>query len=165
MKKAIYYPGLGGGVEPGMTQILKYFGYKLRQKKLDYYGIWYNDKGKTFMENAIKDAQDADLIIGISFGGYVAYHVAMATGKKCILINPALDRNKTRTGIYDFDMDYEPKKFPLNVYISPDDEVVPPQYTTDFIKNNDVDCKVYFIKDMDHGSSYEHIVQILRHAK
>ncbi len=165
MKKAIYYPGLGSGVEPGMTQILKYFGYKLRQKELDYYDIWDEDKGKTFMEKEFDNAKDADLIVGISFGGYVAYHVAKATGKKCILINPALDRKKTKTGIYDFDMDYEPKKFPLNVYISRYDEVVPPKYTTDYIKDNAVDCKVYFIDDMGHGSSYEHIVEILKHAK
>lgn len=164
MKKAIYYPGLGGGIERGMYQIMRHFGYKVRQQNLDYYDIWNLDKGKSFMEREIEIAKDSDLIFGISFGGYVAYQVAKATGKKCILINPALDRKKTRTGIYDFDINYEPHKFPLNVYIATHDDVVPPIYTTEYLKKNEPDCKTFFIEDMSHGSSYEEIVQILKHS-
>lgn len=163
MKNAIYYAGLGGGKEPAMYKILAHFGYKLQQEDLDYYDIWYTDKGKAFMEEEIKKAKNTDLIIGISFGGYVAYHVARATGKKCILINPALDRAKTTTGIYDFDMAYEAKKFPLNIYLAPEDNVVPYRYTTNYIKKNNIECEVYYIEEMDHCPSYQELIQILRH--
>ena len=32
------------------------------------------------------------------------------------------------------------------------------------MKSN-VDCEVYFVDDMGHGGSYEHMIQIIRHAR
>jgi predicted alpha/beta hydrolase family esterase len=165
-KRAIYYQGLGGGLQEGMFYIFqKLFSYKLRHRDLDYYDIWETDQGKEFMKKEIEIAKNADCIFGISLGGYVAFHVARATGKKCVLINPALDRSKTLTGIYDFDMNYTPQKFELSMYIDPDDDVVPSQYTFDYIDTNNIDAEIYLINEMGHSPSYEHVVEILKHSK
>lgn len=37
--------------------------------------------------------KNIDIIIGSSFGGWYALHVAGRTGRKCILINPLTDKN------------------------------------------------------------------------
>lgn len=165
MKKAVYYTGLGGGVEPVLDRILDYFKYDLYQEDHDYYQYWIDDKGESFMRREIENAKDKSLVIGLSFGGYVAYHVAKANGIPCILINPALDRAKTRTGIYDFEMNYEPKDIKLEVYIATDDNVVPPRYTTNYLKKNSIECQIVKIDDMGHNCSYQHIFDILGNSK
>jgi alpha/beta superfamily hydrolase len=165
MKKAIYYAGLGGGVEPMLYEIFNYFGYDLIQEDYDYYAEWHSDKGANLMMREFEKAKDADLIFGISFGGYVGFHVAKATGIPCILINPALDRAKTRTGIYDFIMDYVDKSPEFEIYIATQDEVVLPRYTINYLKRNKNKVSLMMVEDMTHGSSYEHIVKFLYESK
>lgn len=82
--KIIYLHGWGGTSDEAKNNILKKFGDKVECPIIEYNRI------KNII-NIVSDWLSAPetIIIGTSFGGYIAYYASVYTEKPALLINPA----------------------------------------------------------------------------
>lgn len=130
-RTAILYHGLGSSPSPMRERSLIKRGFNVINELHDYEYEYDKDLGKSLFERELEKASKSDLIIGISFGGYLAYHLSRATGKECILINPALDRTKSKTRMKkDFKISYNRIPSSVDVYVGSNDKIV--DYETTF---------------------------------
>lgn len=131
---ALLYHGLGGSPSPMREKSLTKRGFNVINEHHDYVEEYNFDFGKSLFERELIKAEKSNLIIGISFGGYLAYHLAKATGTDCILINPALDRSISKTSLKkDFDIKYEKKVCSIDVYSGCFDRIVDYEKTLDYL--------------------------------
>ena len=84
-RKVIIYHGLGSQPSPTRNSLLTRKGFDVHADQFDYNSEWNLDMGKSLFERELSNAKSCDLIIGISFGGYLAYHLSKALGKNLIL--------------------------------------------------------------------------------
>ena len=121
-KTVAMYHGLGSAPNKDRNKTFTKLGYNLISELHDYKELFYKDLGKDFFDTEIEKIKDCNLIVGISFGGYIAYHLSLATGIPAILINPALDRLKSKTDMNKhFDMQYELKGSNIEVFCGVND--------------------------------------------
>lgn len=163
MAKVIYFHGLGGGHE----SLIDMFGYisdiEIIQNPTSYYEEWEKDKGREYFQSLIKI--EADIVVGTSFGGYVAYHYAKAKGLPVYLVNPALDRSLSTTGIGWMDFKYRFKKSQTTIFLGERDRVVPNRFTIDYLNDKEPSAKFYSFKHMEHSLSMFEWLQIWRLIK
>src|ERR1700744_2497277 len=93
-KVCVLYHGLGSKPDLFRINRLKDRGFIVICEHFDYEAEWKLDKGKSLFSRELKKVNKVDLLIGISFGGYLAYKLSKATGINLLLINPAIDRSK-----------------------------------------------------------------------
>lgn len=165
-KLCVYYHGLGGSAATYMKDVFKSMGYYLVTETVDFYEEWLKDRGKSFIESQIKKYKKVDLIVGLSFGGHVAYVMSKATGADLLLINPAVNRKRSKTGIgyYVSPFNREPKESNIEVYFGEYDYVVPMQYTQEFLQQQGEKYSAYLIKNMMHDMYYHEFAFILKHS-
>jgi predicted esterase YcpF (UPF0227 family) len=139
--RVIIYHGLGSRPSPQRDKILHKFGFDdVISEHHDYYKEWDKDRGESFfnIQNEKMSHQDIDLIIGISFGGYIGYHLSKANGVPAILINPALNRDLSKTKIshylISYNSNYNPK---IEIYMGSEDVSVPSINTISFLENKE----------------------------
>lgn len=161
MVKIKYFHGLGGGHSSLLSLLGAVSDFEIIQKPTDFYREWDKDLGKSYFDS-LKDIK-ADIALGISFGGYVAYHYAKMHGIPCFLINPALDRDLSKTGIDWMDFRYKEKKSDLTVYLGQMDDCVPNYYTTNYLENKN--AKIYSIPRMGHSPDIEEWLHIWANIK
>jgi predicted esterase YcpF (UPF0227 family) len=116
-RNILIYHGLDGGIDKKKITYLESKGFNVIMQKHDYrkeFGTKDHpgDRGKSFMERqeSIVTSKKIDIIIGSSFGGYVAYLLGCEKHKDLILINPALNRSVTKTAIQEFDYPHNKKQ-------------------------------------------------------
>jgi hypothetical protein len=163
-KKVIVFHGLGGEPNSERTNILRNFGYEVVYPHIDFEMEWSKDKGKSLFERTSRLAEGCDLIIGVSLGGYLASLIGNYLGIDCILINPALDRNKTRLDIKNLDCPHLSNKCNMEVFIGDKDTLIPKEYTLDYIKDNNINCKIHHIIGMEHRCSLNNFLEILNQS-
>ncbi len=118
MPHILYYHGLDSVLSNEKREILEMFGTVTAQ----HYN--YRDEGvlanitETFDETKIDDT----VVIGSSFGGYVAQMLAMAYGMPCLLFNPALSFRSIDTKL-DIKFDTAPAQLSYIVLGRKDDVV------------------------------------------
>ena len=152
-KTCVWYHGLMGEPHLAIKNALNKLGYYVVSEHIDFYREWFKDRGKSMMEKQVKKLAKVDLVIGLSFGGYVAYLVGKATGADTLLINPAVNRNRSTTGIWHFNIDKEKyNKSPnIEVFFGELDDVVPMAYTQEFFEKTGEDYNAWIVKGMMHG--------------
>lgn len=150
-KTCVLYHGLGSQPAISREQLLNKAGYNVISEHFDYDLEWDVDQGKSLFEKQLEVVKNVDLIIGISFGGYLAYKLSKATGKDVILINPALDRAKSQSVIKDFDIPDSNLVSNIEIFFGFLDTSVPMDYAIDYLKRRkEYDYSAYTIKDMAH---------------
>lgn len=162
-KKVIVFHGLGGQVHPDRISTLKNLGYEVVYPHIDYEMEWDKDKAKSLFNKSIELSKDCDLVIGMSLGGYLGDLVANYLGIDCILINPALDRNKTKLSIKDFDCPHLLNKCNMEIFLGDKDTLIPKEYTLDYINDNNINCEVYHI-NMEHRCLIDNFIEILNQS-
>lgn len=160
-KKVIFFHGLGGSPSAERQSILENYGYDVVYPFIDYDLEWEKDHCKSLFYRSVESARDCDLIIGISLGGYLGHLVANLLEKDCILINPALDRSKTRLQIKNFDCPVLFNNCNLEVYLGDKDTLINKEYTIDFINDNNIKCKIHSLENMEHRCSLNDFLEIL----
>lgn len=160
-KKILYFHGLGGGEEPFLQSYSNLAGFDFIQYPTIFDKEWKIDRGESYFNRLMQIK--ADVVLGISFGGYVAYHYAKAKGLPCYLINPALDRDLSRTGIGWMNFNYEPKESPLTVFLGEKDDVVPNHYTINYLR--DSNASIYRLKWMRHSPNFDEWLTIWNFIK
>jgi len=160
-KTCVIYHGLGSKPALSRTQLLNKAGYEVIADLFDYDTEWDIDEGKSLFESQLEIAKNVDLIIGISFGGYVAYKLSKATGKDVLLINPALDRSKSKSMIKEFDIPYYNEKSNIEIFFGEHDTSVPKEFAQDFLKAKVENYRFHIVKDMAHkvpDNFFKHIM-------
>ena len=161
----LIYHGLGGGID---EQKIKYFenkGFNVIMKKHDYrkeFGTKEqpHDKGKSFMQEQESIAKNADIIIGSSFGGYVAYLLGCQLHKDLILINPALNRSVTKTAIQEFDYPHNEKKAKSIEYFHGSEDTVVTAKTSMDVLRKPSKYKEVVMQGMGHNTPFKKFKQI-----
>lgn len=113
-KKIILYHGLNSNPASDKKKYLQTIGVDLTQDHHDYKKEYQKDHGESFMLEQENKAKGYNIIMGISFGGYVAYMLACRLRKPVILINPAINRSVTKTSISEYNYNYQNMK-PLKI--------------------------------------------------
>jgi len=160
-KKVLFLHGLGGEPSKERQIILENYGYDFTYPHIDYDYEWQKDHCKQLFNDTVELAKDCDLIIGISLGGYLASLVANYLQIDCILINPALDRTKTRLNIRDFDCPVIFNKCNMEVYLGDKDTLVNKEYTLDFIEAHNIKCDIHTLAEMEHRCNLNNFLEIL----
>ena len=161
-KKVIFFHGLGGKPNETIKKVLEHFGYNVKFPHIDYYDEWDYDECKSLFEESIYLAKDCDLVIGLSLGGYLAYLVANHLGNDCILINPGIDRSKTKLEIKEFDCPKSMNNCNLEVFLGDKDDLIPNEYTINYLKDNNIKSKIHIVKGMEHGFDLNEFIDILK---
>ena len=149
-KTCVLYHGLGSKPALSREQLLNKIGYDVISEHFDYDLEWDVDQGKSLFESQLEIVKKVDIIIGISFGGYLGYKLSKATGKDLLLINPALDRAKSQSIIKEFDIPLFNQKSNIEIFFGEFDTSVPKEYAIEFLKNKGENFKYHIIKNMMH---------------
>ena len=163
-KKVVMYHGLGGCPAGSTKRVLNRHGLGVLFEYFDFAKEWFKDHGKSMFEKELKKIERTDLIIGNSYGGYLAYQLSKATGKDLILINPALDRDKSTTGLGWFDIPYYNEKSRIELFLGEYDITVRKEYTLDYLNGRNDEFTAYILKNTDHGISNQHINMMLSNS-
>lgn len=183
--RVLFLHGFPGNPSLDKSIQLEKEGFKVINKKI----LW----GKAFSDEQIKPlikylsllAKKCDVIIGTSFGGYIAFLLTSKTKTPCILINPviSLDRIKEGTGEQNADpklkeknlQEYENNKVKITshfaeishpypseneIFFGGGDTIVKASETLEDLKKLGISDKFnkIYIKNMGHG-----INQTVRH--
>lgn len=164
-KTILIYHGFGSSpnIDRNKTFIKK--GYNVISDLHDYAYEWNMDMGKSFMDKQIEISKDVDIILGISFGGYIAFELSKIHNKSGILINPALDRDKSKSMIkhYDFKKgNYNPN---IEFYYGCDDTNVDPLITLDYLSKTYNNYTINPIVGMGHRVPHIYFSQIVKSSK
>lgn len=160
MKSCVIYHGLGSKPDMERIEILKNSGYIVISEFFDYEKEWILDKGKSLFEKELNKINKINLIIGISFGGYLAYQLSKATGIDVLLINPALDRNKSKSKIKNFDIPEYSLESNIEIFFGENDIIIPMEYTKDYLSEKNEDFRYHIIEGMAHRieNNFKHII-------
>lgn len=125
MIKLLYCHGMGGSgiASPHVTEVFKTFGIELISPTVNY--DVFVDNPHIF--NTLKEvAQDVDMIVGNSMGGYFSYHLGKACGKPSLNFNPAISEETTSYDWFGGVTNYEPHEDQQKslIYMSTRDYVV-----------------------------------------
>jgi len=164
-KTCVLYHGLGSKPAISREQLLNKAGYKVISEQFDYDLEWDVDQGKSLFETQLKVVENVDLIIGISFGGYLGYNLSKATGKDVILINPALDRAKSQSVIKEFDIPAYNLQSKIEIFFGEFDTSVPKEYAHDFLKAKGEEYTSFIIKGMLHRVPDNYFKWVIENSK
>jgi hypothetical protein len=164
-KTCIFYHGLCGEPISWVKTMLNEKGYYVHQEHIDFYKEWYKDRGQSMMEKQFKKAEKADLIAGLSFGGYVAYLAAKSSGSDLLLVNPAVNRARSTTGIGNFRVPELNKDINIEVFFGQMDMVVPSRYTQEFFQKTGEKYTAWQVNNMQHGISNLDFHIIINHSE
>ena len=162
-KKVLILHGLGGGPTPEKAEVLKKRGYEVIFPLIDYVVEYEKDKMKSKFNELLE--LDVDLILGQSLGGYTGFLLGNMLNVDTILINPAIDRSRTKLEIKEFDIDYDFSNNNLEIYFGKLDTLVPMNFAIDYLEKNNIQYDKNIVDDMEHRSSAEKIDEILDISK
>ena len=163
-KTVILYHGLGSNPASDKKKYLNEIGISLKQDHHDYQKEYDLDRGKSFMIEQEKNANGYNIIMGISFGGYVAYMLACRLRKPLILINPAINRSVTKINIKEYNYQYEnmkPKK--IEYFYGENDKAVIFNDQKNIVDHSITDF--YKIKNMEHRVPIKFFKKICEQSK
>lgn len=165
-KSIAVYHGLGGSPAQDRIDVLKSLGYThILYDHIDFQKEWELDRCKSLMIRQVNRAKDVDLLMGFSLGGYIAFELAGYISKNLILINPAIDRTKTKLDIKKLDF-VEGKNFKnIEIFLGDSDKLIDKNITIDFINRENIPAKIEIIKGMEHRVPINYFQEILNKSK
>lgn len=164
-KTILIYHGFGSSPNSDRNKTFTKLGYNVISELHDYGKEYLTDYGKSFMDKQIDISKSADIILGISFGGYVAYELSKIHNKPCLLINPALDRDRSKSSTKHYDFvkgTFEPY---VEFYYGCDDQNVDPLITIEYLENNYKNYTINPIAGMGHRVPHLFFSKIIKQSK
>jgi hypothetical protein len=168
-KTIAVYHGLGGRPAKDRIDLLKSFGYdNIIYPYINFEKEWDLDRCKSMFQRELENVKDADVIVGFSLGGYLAYLLAKHTGKDLVLVNPSLDRSKSLLRVKDFDVDdvsnlaFASGK--MEVFFGENDTLIPKESQIDFLNENGINFTQYIIKGMEHRTPIDKFEEIINRS-
>ncbi len=166
-KTIAVYHGLGSAPNKDRNTSLNKLGFNTIYETHDYELEFFKDLGESFFKSELDKIKNCQLIIGLSFGGYIAYHLSKATGIPCLLINPALDRLKSKTVMNKhYVMNYTSLEHNMEIFCGELDKSVDPIVTKKYlVDNNDKNYTFEMVPKMAHRVPHIYWSQILKKSK
>ena len=164
-KLVAVYHGLGGDPSPDRISLLELKGYDVIYPHIDYELEWKKDRCRSVFDTQVELAKSVDLIIGFSLGGYMAFELSGALNKNCILINPALDRDRTKLEIKHFDINRGDEYGFIDVYLGEYDTLIDKSITLKYLRSIGVDFKYSIVTGMGHRTPIEYFSEIINKSK
>jgi hypothetical protein len=164
-KSCVIYHGLGSKPAESRTKMLNELGYVVMSEHHNYHDEWNKDKGKSLFLRELKKINKVDLIIGISFGGYLAYQLSKTTGIDLLLINAAIDRDKSKSVIRHFDINYDDKPSNIELFFGENDTSVPKEFALEYLSSKKEDFIYHIIHEMAHRIPDRYFKEILEKSK
>ncbi len=164
-KNVAMYHGLGSAPNVDRNKTFTKLGYNVLSELHDYKHIYEVDCGEKFFKAELEKVKGFDLIVGLSFGGYISYNLSLATGIPCILINPALDRAKSVWTNSFFKMEYEKINSDIEVFCGVNDKSVLPTITSEYLKENNPTVEINYIDIMAHRVPHIYFSKIIKSSK
>jgi len=161
------YHGLGGSPTQEKINALRKAGFKnIIFNHIDYDYEWKLDRCRSLFTREVGNARRADVILGTSLGGYLAFLLAKLTGKDLIMINPSLDRNRTQLNIRHFDVNIIGNHFgKVEIFFGEKDELIPRNVQKGFLYDNRIKYTSWIVKGMEHRTSPREFEQIVQYSK
>lgn len=163
--KVLILHGLHGSPANDRIKLLESMGYDPIYPHIDYEKEWVKDKCKSLFLKSSQLAKNCKLIIGISLGGYLAFLLSSNLNINAILINPSLDRSKTKLEITFFDAPIVNSNIPIEIYLGENDTVIPKENTINYLKTIDSNYSLNLIKGMEHRCPINEFKNILNKSK
>lgn len=171
-KSVVVYSGYAADewmyvIDRNRIKVLRHLGFnKVIYDAIDYDGEWEKDECRSMFYKQLAKVKDVDLIIGHSLGGYTAYEIAgHLPNAKLIMINPSIDRNKTRLDIKWYDVEHKRNFGGIELFLGADDILIDKRITLEYLKRNNINFKYHIIPEMDHGTPIEFFIKILKMSK
>jgi len=161
MIKVLYCHGMGGsGINnPKVLNIFKSHGIDLISPTINH--SLYIDNPHIF--NLQKEiADEVDMIVGNSMGGYFAYHLGKACGKPTLCFNPAISEVTTSYNWFNNVTNYTPSNNQKKtiIYMSTNDNVVDHNYGKIFIEKNGFETdEIEYLDGETHSLPFEIIFE------
>ena len=163
-KSIAVYHGLGGEPATDRIELLKSIGFKnIIYPHINYELEWDLDMCKSLVERELLKTLNVDVVMGFSLGGHLSYILSEKTGKDLVLINPALDRSKTKLRIKYFDAEL-PSTNPNNdveVFFGENDNTVPMAPQMEILKNKER-ITSFIIRGMEHRTPIDKFAEIVQ---
>lgn len=161
-KSCVIYHGLGSKPAESRTKMLNKLGYVVISEQHNYHDEWDKDKGSSLFNRELKKINKVDLIIGISFGGYLAYQLSKSTGIDVMLINAAIDRDKSKSVIKHFNIWYGDKPSNIELFFGENDTSVPKELAMEYLSSKKEDYIYHIIPEMAHRIPDRYFEEILQ---
>ena len=164
-KTAVVYHGFGGSPSSDRIEYLESIGYNVIYPHIDYEEEWNKDRCLSLFRDQLNIAKKSDLIIGISLGGYIAFEISGYLSKDIILINPALDRTKTKLNIKKFNIDSKTNYGKIEVFFGENDTVIDSDITINYLNRNSISFDYSIIENMEHRLPFDKFLDIINKSK
>jgi predicted esterase YcpF (UPF0227 family) len=177
-KTVVVYHGFGGSpssipkAKPNMffratdrVEYLDSIGYNVIYPHIDYEMEWSKDRCLSLFKKQLIITKNSDIIIGISLGGYIAFELSGYLSKDVILINPAIDRTKTKLNIKEFDIDRISNYGKIEVFFGENDNVIENSITIDYLNRKSINFDYSIIKNMEHRVPIDKFKDIINKSK
>ena len=172
MKKVLYFHGLGGSGnglletkndwDEKLPELAKHF--ELIAPNLDYLMLSQNPFSSKFIHYYLQNIE-FDVVMGLSMGGYMAYHVSKQYNVPCILFNPALSDITLSHNWHGpwFENSKLPNENIVRVIVSELDPVVNAPKTLEFLKEDCPNCDIRLLPgETEHGiANYMMLFELL----
>lgn len=162
-KSCVIYHGFGSEPNPFRNKMLNAAGYVVLCEHFDYQKEYELDRGKSLFEAELKKIRGVDLILGISFGGYLGYKLSKATGIDLLLINPALNRKKSKSPV-EYDIPDYSMKSNIDIFFGEFDTAVPKENTIEYLKEVGEDYTSNILEGMEHRTPESYFIRILKES-
>lgn len=128
---------------------------------IDYDYEWKLDRCKSLFEREIKKCRNVDVIMGFSLGGYLSFKLSGVLSIDLMLVNPALDRDKTLLDIKHFDAPSEKNFKKVELFLGDEDTLIDKNITVGYLKKENIKFSQFIIRGMEHRTSPDDFVNIL----
>ena len=165
-KSIAVYHGLNGEPNPERIAYLKSVGYnEIYYPFIDFESEWEKDMGKSLFERELGLLRGIDLIVGFSLGGYLAFELAGHLSTNLILVNPSLDRSKTKLEIKSFDIPVKREFSKVEVFLGSDDILIDKNVTLNFLKSQNIKSDITIVDGMEHRTPINYFREIINKSK
>lgn len=164
-KSVLVLHGYGGRPASDRTRALSQRGYRVYYPHIDFDMEWEKDNCQSIIQYFIEKYRDVDALIGFSLGGYLAFIIANAINKPCILINPALNRKTTKLKIKSFDFNFDITNPRTEIFFGENDNIVNKEDVIDYLNSIDYKYIDNTVKMMEHRCSFTNFKNILNRSK
>ena len=165
-KSIAIYHGLNGAPNPDRINFLESIGYtEIYYPHINFEREWYKDRGKSIFQRELRLLRGIDLIMGFSLGGYIAFELAGYLSTNLVLVNPAIDRSKTKLDIKNFNIPVKRNFSKVEVFLGSNDTLIDKSITLNYLKSEKIKSDNTIIEGMDHGTPLNYFKEIVYKSK
>jgi hypothetical protein len=153
--------GWGGSPSPDRKKILDSKFERVYYPHIDYDLEWRGDRGKSLIQYL--SSIEVDVYMGFSLGGYTAMILGMINQKPMVLVNPALNRRKTKLEIGDWDIDWAiDNRVPIEIFFGLEDRLIPKTDTLQYLEEKGIEFVGWDIPKMGHRTPISDFSKIIK---